>query len=300
MVIFAILRLAPGGPLDAYAPPSAPLTHAARLALSKALGLNHPLPIQYLDWVWQAVHGNLGLSAAEDFVPVSTLIATHVGPTLALMGTGVAIGIVLGVGFGVLSAQYQYGVTDFGLTLFGFLGLAMPAFLAGLLGLYVFSIQLGWFPSGGDQTPGQPATVGQFLYHLILPALILSFNQIAGFMRYTRSALLEVRHEDYVLTATAKGASTFRVVMRHELPNALLPVVTMVGASIPNLIGGAVFLETIFDWPGMGQLFVTAVVARDYATIMGMTLVVAIVVLVGNLVTDVAYSAIDPRIRYAK
>lgn len=299
IIIFCFLHLAPGGTLDAYAPPSDPLSASTRAALSAALGLNRPLPLQYLSWLGEALRGNLGLSA-ENFIPVTLLIRTHVGPTVVLMATGIGIGLVLGVVMGVISAHFQYGFIDFTFTLTGLLGIATPAFLAGLLGLYVFSLRLGWFPSGGDQTPGQPSSVGQFVFHLILPALILSINQVAAFMRYTRAAILEVKGQNYIKTARAKGCRTRRLVLRHELPNALLPVITMIGASIPSLIGGAVFLETIFSWPGMGQLFVQAVTARDYPLIMGMTLIVAIVVLIGNLVTDIAYAVVDPRIRYTK
>ena len=295
--LFGLLQLTPGGPLDALAPPDAPISPQARAALAREMGLDQPLPVRYVEWLSQAVRGNLGYRS-DNGEPVSEAIATHIGPTLELMGTGTLIGIILGILLGVISAVYQYSAFDLVLTVLAFLGLSLPAFLAGLLGLYLFSIQLGWFPSGGIQTPGAPPSLGQNLLHLALPALLLSINQIAQVMRYTRASLLEVIAQDYVRTARAKGAGGVRVIFRHALRNALLPVITIIGASIPNLVGGAVFLETIFAWPGMGQLFLTAVQGRDYSLIMGMTLMLAIVVLLANLLTDLAYAVADPRIRF--
>lgn len=297
MVLFGLLQLTPGGPIDAMVPPSAPLSPEARAAMAKALGLDQPLPVRYVQWLWQAVHGNLGFRT-DNGQPVSQAIATHLGPTLELMGTGLLIGIILGVLLGIFSAVYRYSFFDVLLTILAFLGLSMPAFLAGLLGLYIFSLKLGWFPSGGIQTPGVPNSLGQNLLHLILPAFMLSINQVAQVMRYTRSSLIEAMSQDYVRTARAKGASHTRAIVRHAFRNALLPVITIIGANIPNLIGGAVFLETIFTWPGMGQLFITAVTGRDYSLIMGMTLIIAVAVLLANLLTDLAYAAADPRIRF--
>ncbi|HEX4216446.1 MAG TPA: ABC transporter permease [Candidatus Dormibacteraeota bacterium] len=295
--LFGLLQLTPGGPLDALAPPEAPLSPQARAALGRALGLDQPLPVRYAEWLSEAVRGNLGYRS-DNGEPVSQAIGSHIGPTLELMGTGILIGIIVGILLGVISAVYQYSIFDMVLTVLAFLGISLPAFLAGLLGLYFFSIQLGWFPSGGITTPGTAPGLGQNLMHLVLPALLLSINQVAQIMRYTRASMLEVIEQDYVRTARAKGAGSGQVVVHHALRNALLPVITIIGASIPNLVGGAVFLEAIFSWPGMGQLFLTAVQGRDYSLIMGMTLILAIVVLLANLLTDLAYAAADPRIRY--
>jgi peptide/nickel transport system permease protein len=207
-------------------------------------------------------------------------------------------GIVLGIILGVISAVKQYSALDFILTVFAFLGTSMPAFFAGLLGLYIFSLRLGWFPAGGFSTPGQPFSIWDHIYHLILPALILSLFHIAAIMRYTRSAMLSVLTQDYIRTAQAKGLSARVVIGSHALRNALLPVITIVGASIPGLVGGAVFLESIFSWPGMGRLYLDAIDTRDFPLIMGMTLIIAIVILLANLLTDLAYAFVDPRIRY--
>lgn len=297
MALFGLLQVTPGGPLDAMFPPDSPVSASARAEMARALGLDQPLPVRYVEWLWQVVHGNLGYRS-DNGEPVSQAIATHIGPTLELMATGLLIGIVAGVVLGIISAVYRYSFFDLLLTVLAFLGIAMPAFLAGLLGLYLFSIKLNWFPSGGLETPGVPNSLAQNLYHLVLPAALLSINQVAQVMRYTRSSLLEAMGQDYVRTARAKGAGQGRVIIRHAFRNALLPVITIIGASIPNLVGGAVFLETIFTWPGMGQLFLGAVQGRDYSLIMGMTLILAVVVLLANLLTDIAYAVADPRIRF--
>lgn len=297
IVLFGLLQVTPGGPLDAMFPPDSPVSAQARAEMAHALGLDRPIPVQYLAWLWQLLHGNLGYRS-DSGQPVSQAIATHIGPTLELMGTGLLIGIVAGVLLGIVSAVYRYSFFDLLLTVLAFLGIAIPPFLAGLLGLYYFSLKLNWFPSGGIQTPGVPNSLGQNLFHLVLPALLLSVNQVAQVMRYTRSSLLEAMSQDYVRTARAKGSGQARVIVRHAFRNALLPVITIVGANIPYLIGGAVFLETIFTWPGMGNLFLTAVQGRDYSLIMGMVLIFAVVVLLVNLLTDIAYAAADPRIRF--
>ena len=170
--------------------------------------------------------------------------------------------------------------------------------VAGLLALYLFSLRVNWFPAGGLATPGEPFDLGDRLHHLVLPAAIISVNYVASTMRYTRSAMLEVMSLDYVRTARAKGLREQAVIVRHGLRNALLPVVTIIGAYVPNLLGGAVFIESIFSWPGLGRLYLEGIEGRDYPLIMGMTLILAIVIMIANLLTDIAYGLVDPRIRY--
>jgi peptide/nickel transport system permease protein len=214
------------------------------------------------------------------------------------MGSGITLGVLFGVALGVISAMKQYTWIDLSLTVFAFLGTSMPAFFAGLVGLYVFALRLGWFPAGGFATPGVSFSVWDHLHHLILPALILSYFFIGSITRYTRSALLSVLTQDYIRTAQAKGLRDRVVIGVHALRNALLPVITIVGASVPALVGGAVFLESIFSWPGMGSLYLDGIAARDFPLIMGLTFVLAIVILAANLLTDIAYAVVDPRIRY--
>lgn len=296
-IIFTMLQFTPGDPLDAYIPPDQVVSAQQREIIRQDLGLDQPKPVQYVRWLGRAVQGDLGYRI-KNGERVSTEIARRLPPTLLLMGLGMTLGVTLGVFFGVLAAVKRYTVLDNGLTFLAFLGISTPAFLAGLLGMYVFALKLKWFPAGGYQTPGDGGAL-DILRHLILPASILSVTYVAVLMRYTRSSVLEVVFQDYVRTASAKGVPYTRVVSKHVLRNALIPVITVIGANVANLIGGAVFLESIFSWPGTGQLYLDAIDARDYPMIMGTTLVLATVILLANLITDLLYGAIDPRIRYS-
>ena len=214
------------------------------------------------------------------------------------MGTAMAIGMIVGISAGAFIGLRQYSFWDFTFTGLSFVGVSMPAFVAGIFGLYLFSVKLGWFPSGGMHTIGKPETTLDLLYHLILPAGTLAIFNVATFMRYTRFSMLEVQSEDYVRTAHAKGLKPRTVTWRHVFRNALIPILTVTGLSLPGLVAGALFTETIYSWPGMGQLLVDAVAARDYPMVMGVMLVIAVVVLGANLITDLAYAVADPRIRY--
>jgi peptide/nickel transport system permease protein len=296
-LIFTLLQLTPGDPLDSYIPPDQPLPEAQREVIRRQLGLDRPPVIRYFFWLRETVQGNLGFRSKTP-EPVLSAIQRSLGPTLLLMGSALGIGISLGLILGVVAALKQYSWLDTVLTVFAFLGVSMPVYLAGLIGLYFFAMKLGWFPAGGFTTPGEPATVGDRLHHLVLPATIIALNYVASTMRYTRSAMLDVLGQDYVRTARAKGLLEVIVVQRHALRNALLPVVTIIGTYLPALLGGAVFIESIFSWPGMGRLYLDGVESRDYPLIMGLTLVLAVAILVANLLTDLAYALIDPRIRY--
>jgi peptide/nickel transport system permease protein len=295
-LIFVLLQFTPGDPLDAYIPPDQQLSVQQREAIREQLGLDKPPVVRYVYWLGQAARLDLGFRYKNQ-EPVAREIGRRVGPTLMLMGSGIGLGVLFGIVFGVIAAVRRYTVIDGVLTIGAFLGISTPAFLAGLVGMYLFSLKLKVFPAGGYSTPGSGSTA-DILYHLALPALILSLFYIASIMRYTRSSVLEVVSQDYVRTARSKGLAEFRVTSKHVLRNALIPVVTVVGANVANLIGGAVFLESIYSWPGMGQLFLDGVESRDYPLIMGLTLILAAVILIANLVTDVLYGLIDPRIRY--
>ena len=205
--------------------------------------------------------------------------------------------MVFGIAGGVLGAVRRNGAVDLLLSVLAFLGISSPAFLTALVGLYLFAVRLRLVPSGAMLTPGAPFALGDLLAHLVLPAVLLSIGHTALIMRYTRASMLEVLNADYVRTARAKGVREFSVVARHALRNALLPVVTLIGSTIGLAIGGAVFIESVFNWPGMGLLMVTAVRARDYPVIMGAALVIGAFVLLLNLLTDLAYAAVDPRIK---
>jgi peptide/nickel transport system permease protein len=297
VIISTWLQFTPGDPLDAYAPPDQVLTEERRAALERQLGLDRPLPVQYVHWLREAASGNLGYRS-KNFRPVLGTILDHLPPTLWLMALGLTVGIVVGIGFGIIVAVRPNTFLDSLFSFLSFLGISTPAYLAALIALYVFSLKLEWFPVGGVSTPGGGDSFADRFHHLVLPAFVLSINQVAVIMRYTRSSMLGVLRQDYVRTARAKGAREYRVVGYHALRNALIPVVTVIGANIPVLLGGAVFIESVFSWPGMGLLFLDGVYSRDYPLIMGMTLILAIAVLVVNLLTDIAYAVINPRIRY--
>jgi peptide/nickel transport system permease protein len=298
IIAFLLLQLAPGDPLNSYIPPDAPLPPEQREALRRELGLDRPLAVRYFYWLKEAMQGNLGVRSVN-FEPVSSAIGHRIGPTLLLMTTSLTIGIVLGLVLGVISALKKYSILDMALTIFAFLGVSFPVYLAGLLALYVFALKLGWLPAGGMSTPGAAGGgVLDVLQHLILPAAVIALNYVASTMRYTRSAMLEVLDQDYIRTARAKGLRPRVVVTGHALKNALMPVITIIGSYIPGLLGGAVFIESIFGWPGMGRLFVDGVEARDYPLVMGLILILAIMILLVNLATDVAYALVDPRVRY--
>ncbi|MGO6980385.1 ABC transporter permease [Rhizobium leguminosarum] len=297
MLIFLLLRLTPGDPIDAYIDPNLPMSPSDLADLRRNLGLDQPLPAQYLGWLQQALTGNLGYSIKRLDQPVLGLVLSRIGPTVLLMGTALAFAIVAGITFGVIGAVRRNSLADLSLSVVALAGISSPAFLSALIGLYIFSVRLHWMPSGGMLTPGEEFSVGDLLHHLILPAALLSVAQAALIMRYMRASLLEVLNQDYVRTARAKGVREFWVITKHALRNALLPIVTLIGSTIGLAIGGAIFIESVFNWPGMGLLLVDAVQTRDYPVIMGATLVIGACVIVVNLLTDITYAVVDPRIK---
>ncbi|WP_461383704.1 ABC transporter permease [Devosia indica] len=299
VLVFILLRLAPGDPIDAYVNPASPLSPDAMQALRDRLGLDAPLPVQYFGWLRAAVTGDLGFSIQRVGVPVLPLVMERIGPTLLLMAAGLAIAIVVGISAGIISAVRRNSPTDIGFSVLAFVGISSPAFLTALLGLYFFSVQLRWAPSGGMLTPGAGFSLGDLLAHLVLPACLLSIGHAALIMRYMRASLLEVLNQEYVRTARAKGVREFFVIVKHAVRNALLPVITLIGSTIGIAVGGAIFIESVFNWPGMGLLLVNAVETRDYPVIMGATLVIGATVIVVNLLTDITYAAVDPRIQVA-
>ncbi|MEN3395680.1 ABC transporter permease [Brucella melitensis] len=297
ILIFVLLQLTPGDPIDAYINPNVAMTQAEMDALRAQLGLDRPLPVQYLAWLGQAVQGNLGHSLQRFNETVSGLIASRIGPTLLLMAAGLAIAIVIGVTTGIISAVRRNSFPDYSFSVLALLGISSPAFLTALLGLYVFSVRLKWSPSGGMLTPATDFSIPDLLRHLALPALVLSIGHAALIMRYMRSSMVETLNQDYVRTARAKGVREFWVVVKHTLRNAMLPVVTLIGSTIGLAVGGAIFIESVFNWPGMGLLLINAVETRDYPVIMGATLVIGACVIIVNILTDLAYAVIDPRIK---
>jgi peptide/nickel transport system permease protein len=297
-VTFGLLRASPGDPIAAYVSPTIPMSAEAIAALRHRLGLDLPLPEQFGLWAWHALRGDLGRSIGNDQMPVASLIAARLPPTLLLMSTGILISTALGVLLGIVAAVKRGGTLDALLAGLSALALASPAFLTALLALFLFAARWRLLPAGGLITPGGGGWA-DVARHLVLPASVLAAAQLAMPMRYMRAAMIESLGTHYVRTARAKGLSPARVVLMHALRNALLPVVTLTGATIGTAIGGAVFVESVFNWPGMGSLLVDAVTARDYPLVMGIALVVGAFVLLANLVTDIVYATVDPRIGIA-
>ncbi|WP_211455254.1 ABC transporter permease [Collimonas antrihumi] len=294
IAIFVMINMAPGDPVDAFVPPTQALTDVQKEVLRHDLGLDKSMPIRFLIWVKQVAHGDLGYRY-KDGVKVTTAITNRIPATLMLTFTGLTLGSILGILTGIISARNYNRKTDHILSVFAYLAISCPAFLVGILGMYVFSLKLGWFPAGGYANPGD-GNWTDILRHLALPSAVLAVQFIAILMRYTRSGLLEVMTQDYVRTATAKGLSANQVMVRHAFPNTLIPIVTVIGANFGALIGGAVFVEVVFSWPGMGMLFLDGIESRDYPLIMGIALFMALAILAINVLTDIIYSWIDPRI----
>ncbi|MEZ4678487.1 MAG: ABC transporter permease [Caldilineaceae bacterium] len=297
VLVFTFTQLAPGDPVSAYLRPELGATEEMREQMRVKLGLDQPAPVRYLRWLGQTVQGNLGYRIVGG-QPVNATLGRALKASGLLMGAALAIGCLFGIPLGILSALRQYSKLDFALTALAFLGISSPSFLLGLGGLYLFGLKLGLFPIGGMFSTTGQVTVLDVLHHLALPALILGFGYIAILMRYTRSSMLEVVRAAYVTTARAKGLRERLVVLRHAFRNALIPVITIIGLALPEMVGGAVITETVFTWPGMGSLLVDAVNGRDYPLIMGISLTVAIAVLAANLITDITYAFVDPRIRF--
>jgi peptide/nickel transport system permease protein len=297
VLVFFFVALAPGDPLTAYLRPEQATSPELRAIMAHQLGLDQPLPVRYFLWLSQTVQGNLGYGVVSG-APVSQLVWTGLLASASLMGAALLIGILVGIPLGIVSALRQYSKLDFGLTTAAFLGISTPSFLLGIGGLYVFGLTLGWFPIGGMQEAAVPFTIPDFLRHLVLPALILGVGYVAILTRYTRAAMLDVIGALYITTAESKGLPSRTVVTRHAFRNALIPIVTVIGLALPDMVGGAVITETVFAWPGMGLRMVDAVSARDFPVIMGISLAIACAVLAANLLTDIAYAAADPRVRF--
>lgn len=296
MLVFLFVALAPGDAASAMIRPEQANDPQIRQAVIERYGLDQPIPIRYVRWLSGVLQGELGYRLVGG-QPIASEIARSFIASFLLMGTALVGGVLVGVPLGVLSAVRQYSKIDFTLTGITFLGVSMPSFLLGIGGLWLVGLQLGLVPIAGMVTPGQPFDLIDLLHHLALPSAILGFGFAAIFMRYTRASMLEVINADYVTTARAKGLPPRTVIGRHAFRNAMIPVITLIGLYIPEMIGGAVVTEQVFSWPGLGQLAVDSVISRDYFLIMGITMVLSVFVLFANLVTDVLYAFADPRIR---
>jgi len=296
MLAFLLVHIAPGGPAQALGGEKA--TPAQIAHLSHVLGFDRPLGVQYGLWANALIHGDLGFSYIQQS-PVRDLIAQRLPQTLLLMGAALLLSIVIAIPLGVYQAYRQNSAFDRTASLFVFLAWSMPTFWFGTILIAVFAVSLRWFPVGGLQTIDTTAfDWPSRLAHLAMPALTLAIVSVAGWSRYIRGSMVEQLREDYAQTARAKGLPQHVVLFKHVLRNALIPFITILGSSIPLLFSGAVITEQIFAYPGMGQLFWQSAVDRDYATLLGLTVLTAILVVLGNLAADLAYGIVDPRVRY--
>ena len=291
---FVVIHLAPGGPLAQFALTPG-MTQEAMARISHQMGLDRPLPVQYWEWLRHMLTGDWGRSY-RDNQSVLTIIAGRLGATFELMGTSTFIAIVLGTWVGVLGALRPYSIFDYLATIGAMVALSIPTFWFGLVVIYIFSVTWPVLPAGGMFTIGQGGLL-DYLHHLIGPALVLALVTVAIWSRYMRSSMLEVIGQDYMRTARAKGLPRRVILMRHALRNALLPMIALAGLQLPTLLGGALVTETVFTWPGMGRLFLDSIGYRDYPVVMGILVITAILVLIGNLTADVLYAVYDPRIR---
>jgi peptide/nickel transport system permease protein len=300
IITFTIVNLAPGDPITAMLDPQEmrQLTAADIEQKRAELGLNQPVPLRYLIWVREALHGNLGYSIQEKR-PVAEMVLEKLPATLALTVPSILLAMTFGIALGVLAALKQYSFFDYLATAAAFFGVSVPGFFFAFMGMYLFGVKLQVLPIFGMWTPGLPTTVNVDLArHAVLPVAALAIAHIAGYMRYARAATLDSVAADHVVTARAKGISEVAVLWSHVFRNALLPLVTIVGLTLPSLIAGSFVIETIFSWPGVGLLGYTAILQRDYPLQMGIALMSAVAVLLANLLTDISYSFVDPRIRY--
>ncbi|WP_416197476.1 MAG: Peptide/nickel transport system permease protein [Sporanaerobacter sp.] len=298
IVIFGIVKMAPGDPVGTNLDPKA--TAEQRAAERARLGLDKPLPVQYWNWLTRSVKGDFGDSYIYK-KPVSDVVPNFIWNTFLLNIVDFILAFLISIPIGIICAVKQYSKTDNFWTVFSIIGISMPSFFFGLLLIYIFSVKLNAFPINGMVTPGKNATgwahIKDVMHHIFLPALVLVIGSMASLVRYTRTSMLEVINQDYIRTARSKGLSEKVVIYKHAFRNALIPIMTIIGFWIPGLFSGAVILETTFVWPGIGNVMMDAISARDYNLIMALNMFFALLTLLGNLLADIGYALVDPRIK---
>jgi len=300
-LIFLLLYLMPGDPLYRMLQDIPNLRAEDYERLRKLYGFDDPVYVQYWKWLWQLIQLNPGYSR-EYGQPALDIIWPALKNTLVLTITAVVIGKLVAILLGIYSAVRQYSIGDYLLTGLTFIAYSVPAFWLGLMMIIVFSVRLGWLPTSGivnaDLTPGTWSYVIDWIKHLILPVAVLAISEIIQVQRFMRSSLLEVLRQDYLTTARAKGLSERVVIGRHALKNALIPVVTIIAVTMPRVVGGSAVVETVFAYPGMGRLLFTSIMGNDYVVAMTVVMIIAMTVVFFNLLADILYGWLDPRIRY--
>lgn len=297
LLSFIMVQMLPGDPATIMLSPEETAGSAELIEKRREeLGLNDPLPVQYVNWLRELAQGNMGYSFHRG-IPVMDMIGPRVMPTVLLAATGVGIALLVGVPIGVLAALKQNTWIDYVSAAVSMLAISIPTFFQGLVAIFVFALTFNMLPSGGLRTLGVEATTLDLLRHLVLPAMVLSSVLVGPYVRYTRQSVLDALRQDHITTAYAKGASHRRVVVRHALRNSLIPLVTVLAIQIPALLAGTVIIEFVFSWPGMGRLVIEAINSRDYPVILDVVMLTAVLVVVFNFLADVIAAMLDPRIR---
>ena len=294
-ITFFMIQAAPGG-LSILMDPGMSPAEAERIA--RNLGLHDPPHVQYLNWITNFLSGDLGNSLSYGGRPVLNMVLERLPATILLGVSSALLALLVAIPAGIIAARYRNSITDQTLSFLSSIGLATPNFWLGIMLIVLFSVELGWLPSSGMRTVGEPFSLSDRLIHLILPTIVLGTSTIAELMRYTRSSWLEVIGLDYIRVAQSKGLAPVAVDLHHVMKNALIPVITVFGVILPRLIGGSAIVETLFSWPGLGQLAVDAALRRDTPLILGITIFVSVIVIISNLIIDMLYPLLDPRIRY--
>ncbi|MFF2091870.1 ABC transporter permease [Paenibacillus sp. NPDC058174] len=297
ILTFSLIHLAPGGPFQIMLSPG--LSPEAMETQARNLGLYDPLPVQYFRWLGDLLQGDLGYTF-KNHIPVGQIIWPTVSNTIVLMGAAGFLTLLISIPWGIYNSTRVYSLSDQSASFISYLGFAMPTFWFGIILQQVFSLKLDWLPLSDMYTMGKEGDLGDLLMHLILPVTVLTLGFLAAYVKYSRASMLEVLHQDYIRTARAKGVREGRVIYKHALRNALIPIITVVALDLPLLVAGAALTENVFNWPGMGRLFVEMAVAREYSVLMAITMIIAVIVIIGNFVADVLYAVVDPRVQLNK
>lgn len=291
---FLFINLAPGDPLQALLPPEVPIGTVARLY--EESGLNDSVPVRYVRWLGAIVRGDWGKSFQNN-QPTTAVIARALPNTLVLTVSAMILSLLIGVPLGILSALRERSWLDEVATVWSFVFTSIPGFFLAILAVFFFAVRLGWFPTSGMYAYDKVGQVPDLIRHLILPMTVLGILHVPGYMRYVRASVLDVMGQDFVRTARAKGLRETAITWHHTLPNALSPFITILGLSLPGLVGSSVLIEQVFAWPGLGTLSINSALYRDYPVFMGTSLLYAVAVLISTLIADLVYGLVDPRIR---
>lgn len=294
VVTFLLIHAAPGGPTQVFLAPG--LSPEAFEQQKQNLGLDKPLPIQYLRWVGDLLQGDLGYTF-KNHLPVGDLLWPRIGNTFVLMGSAWLLTLIIALPWGIYNSTKEYGLSDQTASFISYIGFAMPTFWFGILLQQWFSLGLDWLPLSDMHSRGKEDSLVDLLLHLVLPVTVLSLGFLASYIKYARASMLEVLEMDYIRTARAKGVKERKVVFRHALRNALIPIITILGLDLPLLVGGAALTENVFNWPGMGRLYVEMATAREYSVLMAITIVTSVMVILGSLLADILYAIVDPRVK---